>query len=57
VVKFTAEWRQSHVVATSEIPGLRQRPRQSLDTALHDLGLADAVPDPAANRTPGTAAA
>ena len=57
VIKFTAAWRPSHVVATSEIPGLRQRPRQSLDTALHDLGLADAVPDQAPETTPGTAAA
>ncbi|MGI3211014.1 hypothetical protein ACROSR_07850 [Roseovarius tibetensis] len=57
VIKFTAEWRASHVVAASEIPGLRQRPRQSFDTALGDLGLSEAIPDPVPDTTPGTAAA
>jgi len=57
VIKFTADWRASHVVATAEIPGLRQRPRQSLDDALHRLGLSEAVPDTGPDMTPGTAAA
>jgi len=57
VVKFTAEWRPSHVVSIAEIPRLRRQPRASFDTALNALGLADAVPDPAANRPPGIAAA
>jgi len=57
VVKFTAEWRPSHVVSAAEIPSLRRHPRASFDTALHDLGLADAVPDQAPDTTPGTAAA
>jgi hypothetical protein len=56
VVKFTADWRPSHVVTLAEIPRLRRQPRASLDTALHDLGLADAVPHKCPDTIPGTAA-
>jgi hypothetical protein len=57
VIKFTAEWRPSHVVSAAEIPSLRRHPRASFDTALQDLGLADAVPGTAPDTTPGNAAA
>jgi hypothetical protein len=57
VVKFTSEWHNAHQIHTTEIPGLRRHPRASFDTALHDLGLVDAVPDTAPDMTPGNAAA
>ena len=57
VIRFTAEWRPSHVVAVAEIPGLRQRPRASFDDALRDLGIPEAIPEPAPDTTPATAVA
>ena len=57
VIRFTAEWRPSHVVAVAEIPGLRQRPRASFDDALRDLGIPEAIPEPAPDMTPATAVA
>ena len=57
VVKFTSDWHQAHRIHTTEIPSLRRHPRASFDTALQDLGLADAVPDRAPDMTPGNAAA
>lgn len=46
VIRFTSEWRASHVVAAAEIPGLRRHPRTSFDDALRGLGLESAVPGP-----------
>jgi hypothetical protein len=57
VIKFTAEWRPSHVVPMHEIPGLRRSPRVSLDHALRDLGIPESIPGQAPDTTPGTAAA
>ena len=53
VIRFTAEWHPSHVVAMADIPRLRRHPRASLDDALRDLGIPEAIPD----TTPATAVA
>jgi len=56
VVKFTSEWHHAHRITAAEIPGLRRSPRASFDDALRDLGLSDAIPNPAPDTTPNTAA-
>ena len=56
VIRFTAGCRPSHLVTAAEIPALRQCARASLDDALRDLGLPDAIPDPALGAAPDTAA-
>lgn len=48
IVKFTAHWAKSHVIGGHEIPRLRTCPGASLQQALTELGLAEAVTAPIA---------
>ncbi|MCH8476301.1 MAG: hypothetical protein LAT55_13855 [Opitutales bacterium] len=48
VVKFTAEWSKTHVIAAHEIARLRTSPGASLHLALSDLGLSGTCATPAA---------
>lgn len=48
VVKFTAEWSRTHVIAAGEIARLRASPGASLQLALTDLGLSAAPATPTA---------
>ncbi|MGP9791094.1 group I intron-associated PD-(D/E)XK endonuclease [Roseinatronobacter sp. NSM] len=47
-IKFTADWRNTHRVALSEIARLRASPGASLRLALSDLGLSGICATPAA---------